>query len=174
MKRRAILSPPSTQALAVAYLTAQGRKQNEIAKTLNISQAAVSRLYGEVKDDYIEHRFRGNLLAKDELRDVQRMASPEKLGARLKAVAEANGSRAPRVYRVLTGNDHQVEEFASQAAVIVKDLIGRARSTVGVAWGNTIWHVSQALRTQAAPKTVERPFPDRVCSAVRRSSDGFR
>jgi hypothetical protein len=137
---------PPLQALAVAYLTAQGRRQKDIAQILNISQAAVSRLYKEVKDVYIETKFREDQVDQQILEQIRRMAAPEAIGAKLKALAEVSGNPGPIVYRIPTAGEYPVEEFASAAAAICKELLSRARATVGVAWGNTIWHVSQALR----------------------------
>ena len=146
---------PSIEALAVAYLTAQGRRQNDIAQILNISQAAVSRLYRDVKDDYIERRFREDLIDDQILQQVRRMASPGAISAKINALAEANGSHGPVVYRIPTIGGDPVEGFALEAALVVRDLLNRVRATVGVAWGNTIWHLGQALRA-ASPQSPWR------------------
>ena len=155
------MSQPSIEALAIAYLASQGKTQIQIAGILKMSQAAVSRLYHEVKDTYIERSFRRELVDDLTWRRLLRRASPLQLATRLQAVAQERGHSAPHVYVIPLREPSDVplaEVFAMQSAPIVRDLLMRVRTTVGIAWGNTIWHITQALRT-LPPQKPWRQIP---------------
>jgi hypothetical protein len=137
-------------ALTVAYLAAQGKRQIEIGAILGLNQSAVSRLFKQVKDVYIQQSFREGLLDPATMDEIRRRASPRELANKLRAFAEKHGRRGPVVYVVPipenADRSRQFEIFATGAAVIVKQLLADVKRRVGVAWGSTLWHVCQELR----------------------------
>jgi len=156
---------PTIDALAVAYLSAQGKNQVEIADALGLSQSSVSRLYKEVKGQFITKTFCEDKVGSAQMKLVLQRVSPKHvLGDKLQELAaKTEGGRAPVVYSVPMPptDDHarNMEEFALQAAPIVKELLQRVRKTVGVAWGNTIWQTTQVLRTLVHHPWRQKDFP---------------
>jgi DNA-binding transcriptional regulator LsrR (DeoR family) len=145
-------SQPSIDSLVVAYLFAQGKTQAEIAHSLNVSQSKVSRQLKDTGSHYVEdrRRFRRELLNEETWRQVLWRASPRTLRDKLRAWAALHRQPAPTVYFTAGGEPAAGEDpytvFASQAAPLVGELLKSVSGTVGVAWGNTLWHVTQALR----------------------------
>jgi hypothetical protein len=153
-------SQPSLDALVVAYLFAQDKTQAEIADSLNVSQSKVSRLLNEGGCHYVEKRlrFRRELVDEDTWRQVLRKVSPRTLSDKIGAWATRHGQPSPVVHftagEPAAGQD-RYKAFASEAAPIVGDLLKNVGGTVGVAWGNTLWHVAQELR-QLSPQSPWR------------------
>jgi DNA-binding transcriptional regulator LsrR (DeoR family) len=137
---------PAIDALAAAYLFAHGKKQADIAGSLGVSQSKVSRQLRH-GSDYIEKksRFREELLDEETLQQVLWRASPHELREKLKAWAARHHQPPPTVHFTAAAGDDR-EAFGSQAATVVSELLRNATGTVGVAWGNTLWHTIQALR----------------------------
>jgi hypothetical protein len=153
----------SIDALAAAALSAQGETQIEIAKTLQLSQSAVSRLLRDVHDYVrIERSFRWDKLTPSVQQEVRRRMSHREIGDRVARLAEEHGQPAPDVHVVPLGETAepgpQFETFASHAALALRDLLEEVRGRVGVAWGSTIWHTTQALRSILP----QRPFRERM------------
>jgi hypothetical protein len=144
-------------ALCVAYLAAQGRTQIDIARTLNLSQSAVSRLYARVKDTYIKTVFCEEKLSAEMSQKVRLRTCPHAVEERLKALAKKYDQEGPVVHSIFirAGSDEveQFEQFAAGAAPIVLNLLKQVRKTVGVAWGRTLWQTAQHLRS-----LVEAPW----------------
>ena len=141
----------SIDALSVAYLAAQGKTQIEISRILGLSQSVVSRHYSAVKDKYIKTVFLEDQVKPDTLQEIQRRTSGHGLQDRLQKLAWKHGQEGPQVHSVFLPEDHQgnpnFEMFAPRAAPFVYNLLKQARKTVGVAWGSTLWHTTQHLRT---------------------------
>src|SRR5262245_22425823 len=91
---------PSIDALAAAYLFAQGKTQAEIADILQISQSTVSRQRQEVSSLYIEERrrFRRENLGEEMWRQVLWRTSPRTANAKLRDWAQRHGQAAPLVH----------------------------------------------------------------------------
>jgi hypothetical protein len=68
----------------------------------------------------------------------------------------------PAVYVVPLGEvkepGPQFETFAAHAAMALRDLLEEVGGRVGVAWGSTLWHTTQALRSILP----QRPFRKRI------------
>jgi len=144
-------------ALSVAYLAAEGRTQIEIARTLNLSQSAVSRLYKTVRDSHIRTTFCQDKVSADTLQRIQRRTHPHAVEERLKELAREHGQEGPVVHSIFVRADSdelaQFEQFAEGAAPVVHHLLRRVGRSVGVAWGGTLWQTTQRLRS-----IVERPW----------------
>jgi DNA-binding transcriptional regulator LsrR (DeoR family) len=152
---------PSVDALAVAYLISIGQTQTEIAQLLGMSQAAVSRLFTQVRDTYVEQVFRWDKVERSLQAEVRARATPHMLGEKLKLVTAEQAHARPRIHVLPLSESKSIgtrfELFAAQAAPIVKELLLEARQHVGVAWGTTVWHLTQSLRAMAP----QRPWRHR-------------
>jgi hypothetical protein len=153
----------SIDALAAAALVAQGNTQIEIAATLELSQSAVSRLLRDVQDYIrIKRSFDWERLAPSVQQDVRRRMSHREIGDRVARLAQEYGHPAPVVHVVPLGEvaelGPQFDTFAAQAALPLRDLLEEVRGRVGVAWGSTLWHTTQALRAILP----QRPFRERI------------
>ena len=153
----------SIDALAAAALAAQGKTQIEIAAALDLSQSAVSRLLRDVQDYIrIERSFRWDRLAPSSQQEVRRRISHREIGDRVARLAREHGQPAPTVQVVPLGEAGEIgpqfETFAAHAAMALRDLLEEVRGRVGVAWGSTLWHTTQALRSILP----QRPFRERV------------
>ncbi len=154
---------PGIDELSVAYLAAEGKNQIEIARILNLSQSAVSRLYTTVKKTHIKTTFCEEKVSADTLQQIRRRTSRHDLEDRLKELARKNGQEGPVVHSIFMpeGSDRTppVELFAARAAPVVYNLVKQVRKSVGVAWGNTLWQTTQHLRSFVeAPWRKEAPI----------------
>jgi len=150
-------------ALAAAALAARGKTQTEIAVALDLSQSAVSRLLKDVRDYIqVERSFRWDRLTPPEQQEVRRRMSHREIGDRVARLAREYGQPAPAVHVVplgeVTERGPQFETFASHAAMALRDLLEEVRGKVGVAWGSTLWHTTQALRSILP----QRPLRERI------------
>jgi DNA-binding transcriptional regulator LsrR (DeoR family) len=141
----------SIDALAAAALSAQGKTQIEIAATLELSQSAVSRYLRDVQDYlWIERRFQWDKLEPSVQQEVRRRMSPREITERVARLAKEHDQPAPTVHVVPVGEKQdkgsQFETFAAHAAVELRNLLEDVQGRVGVAWGSTLWHTTQALR----------------------------
>lgn len=158
---------PSLEALSAAYLFSQGKTQEEIATLLSVRQPQVSRLLKQVKHKYLRvHRqFIWDEYAESKRREIESKIFPHELGAKLRKFAANHGQQAPIVHSVeippATAGSEAIEAFTRLAAEIVKDLLLGVKGRVGVTWGNTIWYLSQALRSMPArePWRPHDPVP---------------
>src|ERR1035441_10456042 len=153
----------SIDALAAAALAAQGKTQIEIAAALELSQSAVSRLLRDVQDYIrIERSFDWDRLTPTVQQEVRRRMSHREIGDRVAGLAREFGQPAPDVHVVpleaVTELGPQFDAFAAHAAQVLRDLLEEVRGRVGVAWGSTIWHTTQALRSILP----QRPFRERI------------
>jgi hypothetical protein len=176
MRQRRSRDQADIDSLAIAFLFAQGRTQEEIGRTLHLSQTTVSRGLRE-SQPYIQTKreFLTEGLAPDIVRRVKERASPRTLTRRLRELARSHGQDGPIVdvislpaQRESDGDEQRPQRktrkapspsdestriaeqaFARGAAVIVRRLLmdARAEINVGVAWGYTIRDVTRALRT---------------------------
>jgi hypothetical protein len=148
---------PTIEALCVAYLAAEGKTQIEISHLLGLSQSVVSRLYGKVREEYVRTVFCEERVPYDTLQEIRRRTSSHSLEDGLKKLARMKGHEGPQVHSIFLpeGSDGKpdVEMFAPRAALVVYNLVKQVRKTVGVAWGNTLWQMTQHLRT-----CVEAPW----------------
>jgi hypothetical protein len=146
-------------ALAAAALAAQGKTQIQIAATLDLSQSAVSRLLKDVQDYIsIERRFRWERLAPPMEQEVRKRISHREIGDRVAQLAQEHKHPAPTVCVVPMGEVAEIgakfDTFAAHAAMELRDLLEEVGGRVGVAWGSTLWHTIQALRSILP----QRPF----------------
>ena len=157
------LKPEEIEAVSVAYLAATGRTQVEIARILNISQSAVSRLFKTVKDTYVRTTFCEDKVTQEDLQEIQRRTKQRALDEKLEAFAGEHGEKGPVVHSVFIheGADRATcfEEFAKGAARVVESLLRQVQRNVGVAWGGTLWQTTLHLR-----EVIENPWPssDRI------------
>jgi len=150
-------------ALAAAALAAQGNTQIEIAAALDLSQSAVSRLLRSVQDYiHIERRFRWDALEASVQQEVRRRISHRDIGDRVAQLAREHGQPAPTVHVAPVGEAAQpglrFDTFAGHAAMTLRELLEEVRGRVGVAWGSTLWHTTQALRSILP----QHPFRERI------------
>jgi DNA-binding transcriptional regulator LsrR (DeoR family) len=141
---------------AAAKLRSKGQRQDEIAKTLGVSQPEISRLLIEARNGkWLERapRFQcpdaavwaaaeQRFFSTVETRDGLRQAFPEG-GRRLHGVTVLH----------LTSEG----EIAQGAAEVIRGLLGDAGS-VGITWGRTISNLVDALRDRA----IEMPKRDQA------------
>ncbi len=151
--------------LACAYLAGDGKRQTEIAETLGLSQATVSRLLNESRNEYLreEVRFLKEKLDDETMERVLHRASRKRLGNELHKVAELYaGVRGP-VLRVFPSGGHdeavdnwekRLQEFSREAAPFVKDALLRA-NLCGISWGLTLSGVVSALQKLSTPPPRE-------------------
>jgi predicted transcriptional regulator len=159
-----IAAKPSIDAFAAAALAAQGKTQVEISAALGLSQSAVSRLLGGVQDYIrIERTFDWKRLAPSIQQEVQRRMSHREIGDRVARYAEEYKQPAPTVHVVPMGeaNDmsQKFEAFAAPAAMVLRDLLEEVSGRVGVAWGSTLWHTTQALRSVLPQRPLRQRVP---------------
>jgi predicted transcriptional regulator len=153
----------SIDALAAAALAAEGKTQIEIAATLRKSQSAVSRLLDGVKDYiHIEKSFRWDALDAATGQEVRRIISHREIVDRLARLAREHEQPAPTVHVAPMGAaasaGAQFDTFAGHAAMALRELLGDVTGPVGVAWGSTLWHTVQALRSILP----QHPFRERI------------
>lgn len=151
-------------ALAAAALTAQGKTQMQIAAALDLNQSAVSRLLKNVQEYIqIKRSFRWDGIPQDVQQAVHRRMSHREIGERVARLAREHGQPPPvvRVMPLGEGQDtgHQFNTFAAQAAVELRGLLEEVRGKVGVAWGSTLWHTIQALRSILPPHPLRERLP---------------
>ena len=143
--------------LAAALLAGEGKKQIEIADTLGLSQAAISRLLAEAHKEYLQEelRFLSDKIPQELMgRVLQRIASKE-LTRDLELVAQHHGQRRGPLLRVFscgpqTDAETRIHELSRQAAPYVKALILRSH-VCGVTWGGMLKGVVSSLRAIRVP-----------------------
>lgn len=156
--------------LACAYLASQGKTQIEIARELGLSQATVSRLLRDAReDDYLsvkvffhEEKIESDLLAKV----MQRVFNREIVNS-LDEIAERYSGQRGLVLRVFSsgskdsseeGMKTRIQEFSKQAAPFIKDLLMNTASC-GISWGTTLGGVVTALgKTLADAPHTKNPI----------------
>jgi len=88
--------------------------------------------------------------------------SHHEIGDRLARLARDHGHPPPSVVVAPMGDvtdlGAQFDTFATHAAMALRDLLEEVRGRVGVAWGSTLWHTTQALRSILP----QRPFRERI------------
>ncbi|MBA4065490.1 MAG: hypothetical protein C0501_17600 [Isosphaera sp.] len=155
-RKRARIDDRDTEAQAVAWLVSRGHTQQDIAKSLGLSQAAVSRLKDRaVEKKWLETTTTLNLSAEECKRAKERLApGSAKLLAKLEGLARGTNSK-PVGVRVFDsggdatdpeGHDKRLRRFAGLAAGDLAELLYGAR-TVGVTWGKTLNHLVEALKS---------------------------
>lgn len=137
----------------VAFLAAERRSQKEIADTLQISQAAVSRLIGEAKRKgilQIEISFSSDVVPVDVMTEVVRRCSGDKHNQVMAEFCKHLGLKTGPFMRVFTSGDpvidmrKRIELFAGNAAPHVRSLMLSCRS-LGVTWGGMLRGIVTAL-----------------------------
>ncbi|MFN7932905.1 MAG: hypothetical protein U0R19_06230 [Bryobacteraceae bacterium] len=139
-------------SLAVAYLTAQGLSQQAIASRLGLkSQSAVSRLFAAINPEvYITRSFNWNAVTAEQKSHILRLVEGNPLERRLRQEVPRKDPHTLHVHPVFVPYTDDINRkfaaFAPGAATVLCRLLLRVQGPVGVAWGSTLWHVSQALR----------------------------
>jgi DNA-binding transcriptional regulator LsrR (DeoR family) len=146
--------------LAAAYLAGGGHKQTEIAATLGLSQAAVSRLLARARKQYLreELRFLHENLDEKTMRGVVQRTIHRRLAANLDQFCARIRCRTP-VLRVFASGSREttveawqlrLETAARTAAPFVRDLLLRANLS-GISWGQSVGNMAFAIRDLPAP-----------------------
>jgi hypothetical protein len=149
--------------VAVAYLASDGKTQSEIAVTLQLSQAAVSRILRKSPhlEKQVRYRFRPDGLQTETIDEALKRASVRQLGPRLDAFAQKNGCSRGPVLRVFSTSERSANRdaapnftaLAEQAAPYVRTLLMRdAVASCGLTWGYLLWELTIALRRLGAPR----------------------
>ena len=152
--------------LAAAYLAGGGQKQIDIAETLGLSQAAVSRLIARARKHYLreELRFLHEALDEQTMRGVVQRTIHRRLAANLDVFCGRIRRRTP-VLRVFpsgsrdesaAGWNSRLETVARAAAPFVRDLLLRT-AVAGVSWGHSVGTLSFAIRNLPAPPRSDNP-----------------
>jgi DNA-binding transcriptional regulator LsrR (DeoR family) len=139
-----------------AYLAAEDRTQTEIAETLNISQAAVSRLIKQAKEEgVLSVKFASDRLPAGVMDEVFWTCTGEEYNGKLREFTK-HLDDAPRM-RVFSSGDpkagsrRMIETFADNAAPYVRELL-LACGKLGVAWGGVLRAVLNSLQ-KAGPSS---------------------
>ena len=153
----------SLDALAAAALAAEGNTQSQIAKILNLSQSAVSRLLRGVQQEYIRTSFLWDQLPPSVQDEVRGKISQREICRRIAQLARKHNQATPAIHVVplpeVTEVGPQFETFAGRAATILRELLEDVKGTVGVAWGSTLWHTVQALGLILPKKPLRADAP---------------
>lgn len=119
--------------LAAAYLVGEGRTQVEIARILEVTTAAVSRMVAIARGEYLheETRFLSERVAPALMEKVRNRASKSELAERLQRIAIRNNQVRAPVLRVFNCDApvnnvrERMNELGNRAAPYVRDLILR-------------------------------------------------
>jgi DNA-binding transcriptional regulator LsrR (DeoR family) len=159
--------------LVCAYLAGEGLTQNEIVERLGLSQATVSRLLKEAKEEYLKeearYRFLKEKLDEDQYKAVVQAAYSRQLGEELEKIAKSYGKSGPMLRVFPSGSklttpsalEERRQKFSQHAATYIQKILFRSKFC-GVAWGSTLGGVFSVLRTLAVPS----PRPDDPITAV--------
>lgn len=149
---------PDLDMLAAALLISEGRTQVQIAETLGISQAAVSRYLAEARSEYLQEeiRFLENKLDPATLLRVRQRADRSALCEMLSKAAQKHTNGPGPLVRVFSSGsasadwETRLAIFARNAAPYLRQLILRSRYC-GLTWGKTVGNLVQACRDLALP-----------------------
>ncbi|HEY6340132.1 MAG TPA: hypothetical protein VIY49_01460 [Bryobacteraceae bacterium] len=137
-----------------AYLAAEDRTQMEIAETLKISQAAVSRLIKQAKvEGVLSVKFASDKLPAGVMDEVLWTCTGEEYNRTLREFTK-HLDDAPRM-RVFSSGDPQVgprrmiETFADNAAPYIRELL-LSCGKLGVTWGGVLRAVLNSLQKGGA------------------------
>jgi DNA-binding transcriptional regulator LsrR (DeoR family) len=143
--------------LTAAYMAAQGEKQIAIAHTLDLSQAAVSRLLEKARHKYLhqELRFIDKDLSAETMERIRRRASRRPSNDALNRILQFGRARGPSLWvfpceAPPDKPDERMEELSRHAARHIRDLIQRSKC-FGVTWGGMVSSVARALRDLSLP-----------------------
>jgi DNA-binding transcriptional regulator LsrR (DeoR family) len=136
--------------IAAAFLRGKGKKQEEIASLLHITQPEVSRLLDEAVNAELLNphpSFLSESVKPHEMEEVERryFAAPE-IAERLRTYVPAGVSLNVRVF---SGTEDQ---FLDAAAVRVLDLL-RGSRCCGLMWGRTLSELVRSIRKQCAMRS---------------------
>ena len=143
---------PTLDMLAAALLASEGRKQTEIAATLGLSQAAVSRHLAEAREHYLREQvyFLEDNVPPEVMQRVQQRVSREQLQKGLDLLAQRHEySRhvTLRVFNTGPSSDdaERIRKLGEHAASHIKRLVLRSR-LCGLTWGGMLRSVVTGLR----------------------------
>ncbi len=148
--------------LACAYLFGEEKhQQQEIARTLHLSQATVSRLIEKARKEFLrdEIRFLKDKIDNQTMEMILRRISRKDLGKKLEQLSlEHTGKRGPIVRVFSSGSrddspagwEARLKVFSQNAAPYVKELLLRA-DLCGVSWGASLGNIVLALQKLSVP-----------------------
>ncbi|MGA2909395.1 MAG: hypothetical protein ABSE36_16965 [Terracidiphilus sp.] len=156
--------------VAAAYLSGQGKTQEEIAIDLGISQALVSRLIRRAKEkQYLETRFVSEKVSDEDLARAKARLRKGPLQQLLSQVGVlASGTPMPtfHVYPCRSRNRseatwrHRIQMFSSDCADDLVKVLASA-SVIGVAWGEMVASAVDAMQRKQADGH-ESPHPGKT------------
>jgi DNA-binding transcriptional regulator LsrR (DeoR family) len=144
--------------LAAAFLTGEGKRQNEIAKMLNLHPTFVSRILSNEGKEYVyeEKRFLSEKVPPQLMDKVMKRVSQSKLIELLYHAAIRHGNMRGPVLRVF-GCDApfddvqgRMNELGKRAAPYVRSLLLRSHHC-GLTWGGMLRSTVSALRALNIP-----------------------
>jgi DNA-binding transcriptional regulator LsrR (DeoR family) len=133
----------TTDAIAAAYLKAQGRTQAEIAAILRVSQPQVSRLLKLAEGNYYETHtdFLKDRVSAEELAAVlQRVSAPQLTAKLAHSLGDKEGIRYPHVMVFPSGQgtpQERLARFGKSAAGYIREQLVGVR-ICAVSWGQTL------------------------------------
>ena len=143
------------KTLAAAYLyVKQERSQTEIAELLGVSQAGVSRMLNQARQQgLIRERIElvTDSVDAEDWRKVEQIALGCRIGDALERFAADHGVKLEEIRVFYSGSDRladfdrRLTRFGSAAASSVSEMTLRA-STIGVTWGMTLAGLVAGLR----------------------------
>ena len=144
--------------LTAAFLAGEGAKQLDIARVLEISQAAVSRLLTEARKNYLreEVRFLREKVPPEMMKQILQRVSRNSLETRLDKIAQRFANvRGPVLRSFVCAAPpervmERITELSRLAAPWIRELFLRCRS-FGVTWGGMISRVAAAQRALSIP-----------------------
>jgi len=154
--RRAKAQDSEVDMLAAAFLAGEGRKQKDIADTLALSQAAVSRFLARARAQYLreEVRFLEENVPQADMQRVRQRIGRKKLQDSLDQLAKRNGqtrTASLRVFECGPGADiERIRRLGEFAAPHVKGLLVHARAC-GLTWGGMLASLLAGLRNLHSP-----------------------
>jgi DNA-binding transcriptional regulator LsrR (DeoR family) len=152
--------------LTAAFLVGDGMKQIDIARVLDMSQAAVSRLLAQARKTYLQEevRFLREKVPPETMKQIVQRSSRHSLAIRLDGIARsAAGVRGPvlRCFPCSAPPDPAMErmtELSRLASSWIREMILRCTS-FGVTWGGMLSRVVVAQRAlSVAPPWKSAPI----------------
>jgi predicted XRE-type DNA-binding protein len=156
------ITDADTLKAACAYLITTKASQAEIADTLDISQATVSRFLSETEGKFWESKaiFFRERVSEEIMAKVESLIFPAgKILEKLESLARHTPGMIVPTLRVFptggggesrSGLDGRLRHFSNQAAPAIRDILLRSR-LCGVCWGVTLSGVVAALKNLSFP-----------------------
>jgi len=158
-----VFSERDKQAMRVAWLTAQGWKQEAIQAMLNLKgQSEVSRLLSHartekwIRDELDLPKKPKELIGEIQIQSIKKirnlLAALNQVAGQKSDVKEGKGGLVRSVHVAYSGppnttEEQRIEAFGERASIRVLELLARA-TTCGVAWGRTIKSIVSGIQAR--------------------------